>query len=92
VRVLVLTSEFQRARRLYARPGSPEDTQMRRVLRELADERIPAPGPRDVEALRTPFTKIWERAVPATNLVITFVVTPRSLDVTGIHPAWREVR
>jgi hypothetical protein len=92
VRVLVLTPEFQRERRLYARQGSAEDAQMRRVLRQLADERIPVPGPDDVEALRTPFEKIWARPIPATNLVITFVLTPRTLELTGIRPAWREVR
>jgi hypothetical protein len=92
VRVLVLTPAFHSERRLYARQGSPEDAHMRRALRQLADERIPVPGPDDKEALRTPFGKIWARPVPGTNLVITFVITPRTLDVTGVRPAFREVR
>jgi hypothetical protein len=92
VRVLVLTPEFQRQRRLYARHGSPEDTAMRRVLRGLADEGIPVPGAGDDEVLRTPFERIWARPVPGTNLVITFVLGPHTLDVTGIHPSWRELR
>lgn len=65
---------------------------MRRVLRGLADERAPLPGPDDDIALRTPFETIWARPVPETKLVITFVVTARTLDVTGVRPAWREVR
>lgn len=65
---------------------------MRRVLRDLADERIPVPRDGDIEALRTPYAKIWARPVPETELEITFVVTPRTLDVIGVRPAFRAVR
>jgi hypothetical protein len=92
VRVLVLTTTFHRERRLYARPGSPEDATVRRILRELADERVPAPGPNDAEALRTPFQTIWARPVPGANLVITFLVTPETLELIGVRPDWRAIR
>lgn len=92
MRVLVLTPDFHRERRLHAPPGSPEDIAMRRILRQLADDERPIPGPDDTEALRTPFVRIWARPVRGTELVITFAVGPRSLDVLGIRPAFREIR
>ncbi len=92
MRVLVLTPAFHRERRVYARPGSPVDALVRKVLRQLADERVPAPGPFDVEALRTPYQTIWARSVSDTELVVTFVVTPQTLDLLGVRPDWRPVR
>lgn len=92
MRVLVLTPEFQRQRRLYAGHGSPEDARMRTVLRQLIDERAPLPGPEDSEILRTPHGRIWGRSVPGTDLMLTYVIGTSSIDVVGVHPAWREVR
>jgi len=90
VRLVRLKQTFFTTRRVHAPPGSAEDEAVRRGLRRLADERFPAPGPGDEQALRTPFVTIWARALPGTNLVITYVITPGSLDVTGIRPARKE--
>lgn len=65
---------------------------MRRGLRKLSDARLPAPGPEDEQVLRTPFEAIWARPLPGTDLVITYVVTPNSVDVLGVRPAWKEHR
>jgi hypothetical protein len=65
---------------------------MRAVLRQLVDERVPLPGPEDDEILRTPYGRIWGRPIPDTELVLTYVIGTSTIDVTGVHPAWREVR
>lgn len=88
MRVFVLTPQFLRARRVHAPHGSPDDAHVRRALNDLADDGAPTPGPDDEEALRTPFGTVWARKVPSTNLVITFVITPQTLEVTSVHPAW----
>jgi hypothetical protein len=92
VRVLVLTAAFQRERRLYVRRGSLEDIAMRRVLQQLADDDRRIPGPHDVQWLRTPFHLIWARPVRDTELVINFVVRADRVEVTGVRPAFREIR
>jgi hypothetical protein len=92
MRVLHLKPAFFTTRRVHAPPRSAEDEAVRRALRDLADDRLPAPAPGDTEALRTPFLTIWARSLPGTNLVITYVVTPRTLDVIGVRPQWREHR
>ena len=92
MRLVRLKPTFFTTRRVHAPPGSAEDEAVRRGLRKLSDERLPAPGPEDGQALRTPFETIWARPLPGTGLVITYVVTPSSVDVLGVRPAWKEHR
>lgn len=92
MRLLTLKPSFFSTRRVHAPSGSAEDNAVRQALRRLADERFPAPAPADEKALRTPFVTIWARALPGTELVLTYVVTEESLDVLGVRPSWRERR
>lgn len=92
MRLVRLKPDFFTTRRVHAPPGSVEDKALRHVLRALADERSPVPGPGDERALRTPFVEIWARPVPATNLVVTYLITSAAVEVTGVRPAWREHR
>jgi len=92
VRVLRLKPTFFATRRIHAPPGSVAEVAVRRVLRGLADERVPVPGREDEQALRTPFETIWSRPVVGTNLVITYLVTAQALDILGVRPAWKEIR
>lgn len=92
MRVLRLKPTFFSTRRVHAPAGSLEEVAVRRGLRGLADERVPAPGPGDEQALRTPFETIWSRRVVGTNLVITYLITGQTVEILGVRPSWKEVR
>jgi hypothetical protein len=92
VRLLGLKPAFFHTRRVHAPPGTVGDKGVRSVLRSLADDRIPLPGPSDEMAFRAPFLKIWARPVPGTNLVVTYMITADAVEVTAVRPAWSEHR
>ncbi len=88
MRVVYLRPSFHKMRGVHAPPGSPQSDEVRRLLAQLADERLPLPGPDDEEALRTPFERIWARRVPGTDLVLTYSILPMMVEVRALHPRW----
>jgi hypothetical protein len=91
VRILDLTRDFHRTRRVYAPHGSTEDNAVRRVLIQLASERYGLPLTGDEEDLRTPFKTIWAHRISAAALVVTYSFALPVVEVRVVRPAWRTV-
>ena len=87
MRVVRLSQPFQRARRVYAPHGSPENVALGRVLAQLGAEDAVLPGPKDEEAFRTPLHIIWARPIPSTPLLLMYTFTPPVLDVLSLRRA-----
>jgi hypothetical protein len=85
-RVVKLLAGFFDARLLHAPNGSSEDVCLRRVLSRLAAEEV-VPGPQDREDLRTPFTVLYARPIPGTELVLLYELTAGQVVIHAIRPA-----
>ncbi|MFS8065434.1 MAG: hypothetical protein ACMG6S_03585 [Byssovorax sp.] len=89
MRILDLTRDFYRTRRVYAPHGSVEDNAVRRVLIQLASERHGLPLAGDEEDLRTPFKTIWAHRISDAALVVTYSFALPVVEVRVVRPAWR---
>jgi hypothetical protein len=82
LRVLDLRRRFYQTKSQLAPPGTPTHLAVIRVLRELADERAPLPGPQD-HAVDLP-PSVVGRPVPGTDLVICYIPAGNEVYVIAV--------
>jgi hypothetical protein len=82
VRVVRISRCFFREVARLAPLGSAAGSSVSRVLRELSDEHVPAPGPEDVNVDLPP--QVMGRRVSGTDLLVAYVPLAGEVDVVSL--------
>jgi hypothetical protein len=87
LRQLQLSRRFFLSKRYHAPAGTPEGRAVARVLAQLEDERLPLPGPEDLQTNIPPVLQCLARPIPSAGLLVCYRLVGDQVHVLAVKPA-----